>query len=416
MVRHILLTDSVIRSLTPPHAGEYSVHDTRQKGFALRIRSTGSKAFIAVYRLPGGRRGAVIGTPAKMAVSAARQVAKEIIAKAELALDPAREKALARKAMTVGELCTAYFKAGANGNKASTVYRDRGRVDRHIVPLIGTMATRDVLPADIERLRRAVADGKTATDVKTGRKRGRAIVRGGEGAARRVVGLLGSIFSFAVRDGIRSDNPVRGIRRGADGKRQRFLTSTELATLGKVLRQAATVGVNTKALKIIELLVLSGARLNEIAALKWQSVDFDRGLLFLPDSKKGPKVILLSTAAAQILRTVQRQPESQFVFPAETGGGFFQGTSKIWRKKIRPLCSLDDFHLHDARHHYASAALAGGFGLPMIGALLAHADPKTTARYAHFAAEPVRQAANAVAADIAAIMSGSAVQCVGTPL
>jgi integrase len=405
----VRITPTLLAALEPKIDGEYTVHDKAVPGFGVRVRSSGVKTFIASYRLPGGRRGAVrrytIG-PAEgtIAIQDARAEARRIIAEAQLGNDPAGEKARKRREWTVEELCKAYFEAGANNNKASTIGRDKGRVQRHIVPLLGKMRATEVTQADVERMVRAIVQGKTAVDVRT-KKRGRAIVLGGEGAARRVVGLLGSLFSFAMRQQIRPDNPARGIRRGRDKKMERFLSSAEMARLGDALRVSETEGLNPKALNIIRLLIFTGARKTEIAALKWSEVDLERGLLALAESKTGQKALVLPAPAVAILSELARDDASQFVFPADEVDGFFQGTQKIW-EKVRKKAGLSDVRLHDLRHSFASAALATGAALPMIGKLLGHSSVQTTARYAHLADDPVRRAADRTASGIAKALEG----------
>jgi integrase len=409
MPSKVRITPTLLASLEPKTEGEYTVHDKAVPGFGVRVRSSGVKSFIATYRLAGGRKGPVrrytIG-PAEGTISIldARAEAKRIIAEAQLGNDPAGEKARKRREWTVEELCKAYFEAGANNNKASTIGRDKGRVQRHIVPLLGKTRATEVTQADVERMARAIVQGKTAIDVRT-KKRGRAIVRGGEGAARRVVGLLGSIFSFAVRQQIRADNPARGIRRGRDKKMERFLSPAEMVKLGDALRASEAEGLNPKALNIIRLLVFTGARKSEIAALKWSEVDLERGLLALSESKTGQKAIVLPAPAVAILSGLDRDEESPSVFPADEVDGHFKGTQKIW-EKVRKKAGLSDVRLHDLRHSFASAALASGAALPVIGKLLGHGSVQTTARYAHLADDPVRRAADRTASGIARALEG----------
>ena len=64
--------------------------------------------------------------------------------------------------------------------------------------------------------------------------------------------------------------------------------------------------------------------------------------------------------------------------------------------------------IHDLRHTFASVAVSGGQSLPMIGKLLGHTQVQTTARYAHLATDPVKQAADDVSATIGAAMGGEA--------
>jgi integrase len=88
---------------------------------------------------------------------------------------------------------------------------------------------------------------------------------------------------------------------------------------------------------------------------------------------------------------------------------------KPWRR-IRTAAGLDDVRLHDLRHSFASAAVAGGMSLPMIGALLGHSQPQTTARYAHLSADPLRAASEAVASRISSALDPANRQAVnGSP-
>ena len=133
-----------------------------------------------------------------------------------------------------------------------------------------------------------VRAGKTATDVKT-KKRGRAYRRGRAGHRQRTVGLLGGIFSFAVEQGYRADNPVRGVKRTPDRKNKRYLSAEELARLGVELSKAESEGENPHAVNVIRLLIFTGCRKSEILSLEWSHVDSDMGYLRLPTSKTGEK-------------------------------------------------------------------------------------------------------------------------------
>lgn len=382
---------------------DYVRWDSELKGFGVRVRPSGAKSFVSVYRT-GGRnsplRKVTIGAVGKIEVKKAREAARKIIAGAELGHDHAAERARVRAEMTLAQVCDLYLAEGCETKKASTFVTDRGRIERHIKPLLGKKRVGEVTRVDVERFLRDVASGKTAADVKT-KKRGRAIVQGGKGTATRTVGLLGGIFSFAMARRLRADNPVRGVKRYPDKKSETFLAPAELARLGEALNAAEASGANPAAVAIIRLLAFTGARKNEIAALRWAEVDLERGYIRLGDSKTGAKVFPIGAPAIEVLASLPRVEGSPFVFPAATGEAAFQGVDKVWRN-LRAAAGFPTLRLHDLRHSFASAGLARGDALPVIGAILGHADVKTTSRYAHLADDPVRRAADAISRTVRA--------------
>ena len=163
----------------------------------------------------------------------AREQALRVLGDVVRGVDPAAEKVSKRKALTVTELYSIYLGEAIAGRlltrsptpkKSSTLAIDVGRIERHIKPLIGNLPVAAVSRDDVERLLYGIAEGRTAGSAKTAKKRGLARVRGGRTAATRTVGLLGGIFTFAMRRGMRSDNPAHGVVRFADGKRERRLS------------------------------------------------------------------------------------------------------------------------------------------------------------------------------------------------
>jgi integrase len=158
---------------------------------------------------------------------------------------------------------------GVATKKVSTVRNDRSRIKRHIKPQLGHRKIRDATRADVERFQRDVAAGRTAGDRKTG-YRGRSIVTGGQGAARLSMILLSAIFNFAIRRGLRADNPCAGVRRYKPGKAERYLTVAEQVRLGEALAAAERSGTNPNALAVIRVLALTGARAGEILSLRLQ--------------------------------------------------------------------------------------------------------------------------------------------------
>ena len=155
----------------------------------------------------------------------------------------------------------------------------------------------------------------------------------------------------------------------------------------------------------IRLLILTGARLSEIRTLRWTEVDVGRRMLRLGDSKTGEKTIHLSDAALEVLSRIPRLPDNPYVICGEKPGAHLVNLQKPWRR-IRRLAGLDDVRIHDLRHSFASVAAAQGLSLPVIGALLGHSQPATTARYAHLAQDPLASANAEISARIAATLKG----------
>jgi hypothetical protein len=166
-------------------------------------------AYVVKYRTADGRqRWATIGRHgAPWTPEMARDEARRILGEVASGGDPASTKREARQASTVAELCDAYLESCKAGRvltrrqttkKASTLDGDRGRIERHIKPLLGALKVAAVTTEDVERFRDAVSEGATAARIKTG-KHGLARVTGGRGTATRAMGMLGALFSFAVR-------------------------------------------------------------------------------------------------------------------------------------------------------------------------------------------------------------------------
>ena len=296
------------------------------------------------------------------------------------------------------EACELYLIEGMLAKKSSTIDGNKTHIKRHIGPLIGTRRLQDLRRTDIYRLMSDIAEGKTATDEKTG-SRGRAIVTGGKITANSVIALLSAIYNFSIERGLVLENPVKGVKRFPENKRERFLSQHEFEALGKALESAETRGVNPYAIAIIRLLELTGARRGEINNLLWDEVDFERAMLRLKDSKTGAKIVFLPRQAAEIIASQPRIGDCAYVFPGSNGKAPYKGLPKVWRR-IRFVAGLEDVRLHDLRHSHASVAAAQGIPLAVISRVLGHKRSSTTERYAHLCDDPVRASTAAVGESI----------------
>jgi integrase len=417
----------------------YRVWDAELKGFGLKVTPAGAKTYIASYRAGTGRaapqREFTLGRHGVLTPDQARELAHKVLSEARLGGDPQADRKRLRGERTVAQLCDLYLEEGASGKKASTLATDRYRIEAHIKPLLGKRPLSSVTAGDVERFMRDVAARKTAVKRERIGPRAYTQPRGGKGTASRTVGLLGGIFAFAVRHKLRPDNPVHGVARYKDGRSERFLSGDELGRLGKAIAAAEAEGRSANGLGVIRLLVTTGARKGEIEALRWDEVDFERSALRLRDSKTGAKVVAIGAQALALLAELAERakaerlaaeaeakaagkvlpPPSPFVFPASRGTALhWTGTKRVW-EQVRAEAGLPDVRLHDLRHTYASLAVGaagGGQSLAVIGKLLGHKDVRTTARYAHLADDPVKQAADRIAAAAAAGLSGRSAEVV----
>jgi integrase len=379
------LTKRAVESARPEPGRDVFVWDSALPGFGLRVKPSGARSYLVQYRTWSGRsKRMTLGRHGVLTVDEARSAARQALASAARGDDPAGERAAARRAITFSEFVDRYLEQHATPKKkASSAATDRRNLRLHLRPALGSLTVAEITRADVVRLHHDMRETP--------------------GAANRILALLSKMMNLAERWGLRPDgsNPCRHVERYPERRRERFLSAAELGRLGEVSRELEAKGAESPSvIGAIRLLVLTGARRSEILNLRWEHVNLERGLLQLPDSKTGAKIIHLGAPAIQVLADLQRR--SEWVLPTASGSGPVS-LSKPW-SRIRDEAGLADVRLHDLRHSFASVGAGAGLGLPIIGKLLGHRAAATTARYAHLADDPVRQASEAISSRIAASM------------
>jgi integrase len=407
------ITEAVVDSLTR-QPREYAIWDAKLPCFGVRVRPTGAMTYMVVYRGGAGRgapfRRFTVGTVGKITPEAARKRAKAILGAVAHGQDPAAERASERGALTLNELADRFMSEHVEQKrKPGTVVFYRHLLDKIIRPELGTTRADKVTRATVARLH-----GK---------------LRETPFQANRVLAVIGSMYVFGGRNAAVPEgyNPSQRIEKFKEDRRERFLTGDQLERLGAAIREGETVGIPwdvdeasatakhlakpeqrfTKiapfAAAALRLLLFTGCRLREILHLQWEHVDLERGLLFLPDSKSGRKTVVLNAPAMAVLSGLERV--GPYVVPGDDPQKPRADLKRPWEAVSR-RAGLQGVRLHDLRHTYASFGAGGGFGLPIIGKLLGHTQMKTTQRYAHLDADPLRIASNAIGGRIAAALDG----------
>jgi integrase len=407
------ITKRAVEALKP-NRREFTAWDDNVTGFGVRVRPSGAKSYVVVYRAGSGRGAPVrrytIAAIGKITPQGARARAKAILGAVAHGHDPADQKTVERGTPTLAELADRFMSehvAAKRKGRTAEFYRDI--LDRIVKPAVGTTKADKLTRLHIEKLHLSLS--KTPSQ------------------ANRMLAVVGSMYTFARRAAIVSEgiNPARGIDKFKESRRERFLTTEELERLGSAIREAESSGIpwkldetgpnakhvakavrvtkiNPYAAAALRLLLFTGCRLREILHLRWEHVDLERGCLFLPDSKSGRKTVILNAPALAILDGLERV--GSYVVPGDDPNQPRHDLKRPW-SAVSTRAGLTGVRLHDLRHTYASFGASGGLGLPIIGRLLGHAQAATTARYAHLDNDPLRRASEDIGGRIAAALDGS---------
>jgi integrase len=405
--------------------------DDDLSGFGVAAMPSGTKVYVAQYRQHGKSRRIKLGQHGRLTPDEARSMAKKVLGIVEDGKDPIEERRVKQKVRTFREVANDYLRLHVATKRKNRTHEEYERqLKLHIFPVIGSKSVTSVSKSDVARLHGGMVDRP--------------------GAANRCLALFDAVWNWAVRreEIPQLPSPTRGLDRYPEKLCERYLTHDELRRLGRAMAQAETTGLpwvvdtdgpNAKhlpksnkvriidpyAVATIRLLILTGARLREILHARWDFLDLERGIMFLPDSKTGKKPIYLSDAALAILGGIPRISGNPYIIPGLKEGKPRYDLKKPWAAIVRAagLMELTEtrgtngkpsmelrptLRLHDLRHTFASMGVGASLGLPIVGKLLGQSQQSTTARYAHLDAAPIHRAANLIGADIVAALEAPA--------
>lgn len=398
------LTDANVAS-TVAAARDQWIADDELHSFYLRVRPSGAKSFVLKYSRRGLSRTVTIGRCEHWTAAKARAEARQLLAAVDRGADPAAERAAGRAALNLSEVATEWLGFNPVGGKPKRAARRKASTQAgyadilrlHVLPKLGKLRLEDVGTATLGRVAKSLSD-RPALRNKTLR-------------------VMSSLFTWAAKNGhcAKGYNPASAseIDRVAEEARSRFLTADEMIRLGAVLAEVHSAGLpvsagdddaprrtaaDPHAAAAVKLLLLTGCRLREILHLRWNDIDEERGLLNLPEAKRGKRSVILNAPALQILASLPRTGE--FVIASSDPTRPRADVKRVW-DRIRAAAGLEGVRIHDLRHTAGAVAASSGLGLQITGALLGHKSTQATARYAHLANEPLRRAAERVGGEIA---------------
>jgi integrase len=371
------LTDAEIKRLPIPATGNAITWDNAVAGLGARVTAAGHRGFVLDYRTRAGRRRRyTIGAFPDWSIVGAREEARRLKRDIDGGGDPLANIEAERGAPTVADLIERFLAEHVSRKRPHTQYDYRNVIARHIAPALGRLKVAEVTYSDIDALHRKITKAGHHTQ------------------ANRVVAVVSKMFSLAIRWRMRADSPAKGIERNAEHKRTRYLTPIELARLTDALEAHP----DRQAVDIFRLCLLTGCRSGEAMKARWDDIQLAAGIWNKPGSttkQKTTHIVPLNAPAKQLLARLRQRTNSPWVFPADSAPGHRITVQKSWLA-VCAAAKISGLRIHDLRHSFASLAVNRGASLPLIGSLLGHASPVTTARYAHLFDDTQRATAESI--------------------
>jgi integrase len=354
--------------------------DTELKRFGARGGIRGGTYFV-IPRVDGRQRWITIGRHGPLTPAEARAKARQLLAEADMGGDPTHERDAGKRRPLFAEFAEAWLKSHVEIKRKPNTAREYRRIVEHnLNPTLGKVRVDRITRADAVNLHADMA--------------------GSRYVGNRALAVLSAIMSHAERLGYwpQYSNPARGVERFKERKRKRPLSMAEIGALWRHLNTVSET-LNPYIVAAFRLLLLTGMRREEVLTLEWEHIDLDAGLIRLADAKTGPRDVVLSKKAVEVLAAIPRIDGNRYVLPGHKHGHRLVNITDRWQE-IRVALGFPDVRIHDLRHTVASV-LARSAPLIVVRDALGHSEIGTTSGYSHAANDDVRAAVDGLALAIA---------------
>jgi integrase len=403
----------VFRDPTPPppdsRIGYRLIRDPDTRRLHLRVTKTGAKSWVLIYG-----RSFTIGSFSDWPYALAREEAHRLNRLIDQGGDPHADRDTRRESPTIAKLIEEWRRDVFSKNppriRPATLKEYEGQISQWIMPQLGGRLVVDIAKTDIEKLHELIT--------RKGKKRGT------PNRANRVVALVSTLFNFAIKQEMCADNPAKGVEKNVEQPRYRLLSGDEFDRLLTAIGECR----NPQAQKALRLLLLTGSRRSEVLSLEWSQLDLASGIWSKPPGmvkQKRLHIVPLSAPARAILAEIRDEaearsartglPMSRWVFPAAGKRDAPIQEIKITWANVCKRAGIEDLHLHDLRHVFATYFASTGVGLPLIGRLLGHSQARTTERYSHVALDPMREQVERFGAFVTAVEAGKSGEVIEHP-
>jgi integrase len=277
------LTVEYVRKVKPPKSGRAEYFDALLPGFALRVTDNGAKSYCAFYRLGGRLRRYTIGNAEKISLDVARQLARDAFEAAAQGRDMAAKKKADRQAAPAPALprlfetqAREFFKRHVEGQRSAK--QTKAIIEQDLIGAWAGRLVTDIGRADVNDLLDKFQD------------------KGHDRARNRRLGIIRRMFEWFIERGVAEINPAERIKNLKENKRQRVLTDDELRAIWNAAGSMSKPGA-----AFVKLLMLSGQRRTEVAALEWPEIDEAAKLWTIPGEKYKTNLPHLVPLAAPVL-------------------------------------------------------------------------------------------------------------------